>query len=156
MKTKLCLLLAVLILFCPVLALAQTQIKAEVDKVKLSTDEALVYKVVVTSSETRLPPVQPPKFLGFRIVSQANSSTMSFTKGQIKTILVYAFILSPVQTGKIKIDPSNIKMGDKLYTTQSFEIEVSQGKQSPLPPQEKKLLPPGSIPPGSEEPQVTL
>jgi hypothetical protein len=135
---------------------AETVVKAEVDKLSLTTDETLTYKVVVTSSETKLPMPQMPDFKGFNEISQANSSTISFAKGQIKTVLVYAYILSPNTTGKITIGPATIKVKDEVFSTQEFAIEVAQGNappQSPTGP--KKTLPP-DFPFASEEPQFTL
>ncbi|MBM3255811.1 MAG: protein BatD [Candidatus Omnitrophica bacterium] len=105
-------------------ALAQTEIKAEVDKNSLTTDEVLTYKVVVTSSEKELPAPDFPEFRGFEVVSQARSSTVSFVKAGAKSILVYAFILLPIDKGRIEIPPSSIKVKGEEYLSPSFEIEV--------------------------------
>lgn len=135
-------------------ALAETTIKAEVDRQALSTDEELTYKVIITSSEKQLPAPELPKFEGFSILSQADSSTISFVKGEIKTILVYAVILVPTAPGKFSIGPSTLKLKDKIYSSDSFEIEVTQGKNLPLTPPEERPLLPGH--PEAEEPQTTL
>lgn len=135
---------------------AQTSIKAEVDKTSLSTDEDLTYKTIITSSEKKLPSPQVPKFEGFDIVSQAQSSTISFVKSEIKTILVYVYILAPTNIGKFKIGPSTIKIENKTYSTDTFQIEVTQGKAKPKNLPEKKLPLPEKPQPESEEPQVTL
>jgi hypothetical protein len=130
-------------------AYAQTTIKAEVDKTTLTTDDTLTYKLIITSSEKKIPAPQVPKFEGFNIISQAQSSTLSFVKGNIKTILVYAFILAPTDIGKFKIEPSQIIVKGKTYSSEGFEIEVTQGKMKPK-------IPPEKIQPESETPQVTL
>jgi len=129
-------------------AFAETNIKAEVDKHKLSTGEELAYKIVITSEEKSLPAPQLPEFKSFNVLSSAQSSTMSFVKGGVKTILVYAIILTPLETGKLKIGPSQIKVKGKVYSSQGFEIEVSPGKENP-PPQEEGQ-------PESENPKVTI
>ena len=138
------------------LAFAENIIKAEVDKTSLSTDEDLTYKTIITSSEKKLPSPQVPKFEGFDIVSQAQSSTISFVKSEIKTILVYVYILAPTNIGKFKIGPSTIKIENKTYSTDTFQIEVIQGKTKPKNLPEKKLPLPEKPQPESEEPQVTL
>ena len=141
---------------CVSLAFAETSIKAEVDKKSITTDENITYKLVITSAEQNIPAPQVPKFEGFNILSQAQSSTVSFAGGGIKTILVYAFILAPTDVGKFKIEPSSVKMKDKTYSTDSIEIEVTQGKAKPR----KKSEPQPSLPqqPQSEteQPQFTL
>jgi hypothetical protein len=137
-------------------ALAQTEIKAEVDKTTLSTDETLTYKIVVTSSEKVLPQPKVPGFEGFKVVSQAQSSTISFVRGGAKSILVYAFILAPKDKGKFRITPSSIKVKDKQYSSPAFEIEVKPGKEKTEPPsiEEPPLMP--QLPDRIEEPRVTL
>lgn len=126
-------------------AFAQVTIKAEVNKLKVSTDETLTYKLIIVSSETNLAQPQIPKFSGFNILSQSQSTTLAFENG-LKTSLIYEFILSPTSVGKLKIDPSTIKIKDQLFSSEPFEIEVTQGKATPKIP----------LPPDSEEPQVTL
>ncbi len=127
-------------------AFADTSIKAEIDKLKLSTDETLTYKLTITSTDKRLPEPQIPSFDGFSVLSQVESSNMSFEKNGIKTTLIYEFILVPDDVGKFKIGPSSIKIRNKAISTDSFEIEVTQGKAKPQAPPESK----------PEEPQVTL
>ena len=137
-------------------AFADTSIKAAVDKLKLSTDETLTYKVTIISTDKRLASPQIPSFKGFSVLSQVESSNMSFVKNEIKTTLIYEFILVPTDVGKFKIDPSSIKILNKTLSTDSFEIEVTLGKIKPQAPPEQKPTPPEQGQPESEEPQVTL
>jgi hypothetical protein len=127
------------------LAFAQIHIKAEVDKTSISTGEVLTYKLTIASTEKNTPPPQIPEFKGFNIISQAQSSTISLSGKDTQTIVVYAFILAPQDTGKFQIEPSKINLAGKTYYTDSFEIEVTE----PLP------LPEESIP-ESEQPKITL
>ena len=120
------------------------EIKAQVDKNKLTTDELLTYKLTVASATSAIPRPILPKFEGFSIVSQAESATVSLVKSRIKKIIVFAFILAPNNPGKFKIEPSQIKLEGKAYQTDAFDIEVTQGKNKPIPP------------PQEEVPQTTL
>lgn len=131
-------------------ALAETSLKAEVDKASITTDEAITYKLTIDSTDKNIPQPQLPKFAGFQVISQAQSSNISWLKNGIKTILVYNFILAPVDIGKFKIEPSSLKIKNKTYASDGFEIEVTQGKRKPKPPL------PEEPQPESEEPQVTL
>jgi len=135
---------------------AQTDIKAEVDKTTLTTDDTLIYKITITASDNNIPAPQVPKFEGFSVLSTAQSSTMSFVKNNIKNLLVYAFVLAPLDAGKFKIAPTTIKIKDKVYSTDSFEIEVTQGKTKPQLPQEEKPALPQGLLPEAKEPQTTL
>lgn len=135
---------------------AQTFIKAEIDKVSLATNEAVTYKLTITSSERQLPPPQLPKFEGFKVVSTTKVSNISFAKNKVKTITVYTFILYPNEIGKVKIEPSSIKIKEKTYQTEEFQIEVIQVEVKPqVPPEQKPLLPKQS-PSELEQSQTTL
>lgn len=144
-----------LILFLHGYVLAGVEIKAEVDKNKLTTDELLTYKLIITSTEKYIPQPRVPKFEGFNIISQAESATVSFTKSKIKNINVYVFILAPQGSGELKIEPSQIKFKGRSYQTEAFDIEVAQGKsRPPLPPQQKQGRPQET--PEEQAPQTTL
>lgn len=156
MKFKLIISTLLLIFFSAANAFAEISIKAEVDKTSITTDESLIYKVIITSTENEAPQPQTPDFTGFNVLSQAQSSTFSYLKTGPKTILVLAFILVPNDIGKFKIEPSVIKLKGKTYSTDSFEIEVTQGKAKPqAPPEEKPTLPEESQP-ESDQPKITL
>lgn len=147
-----------IIFFCLIIGVlncfAQTSIKAEVDKTTLTQDETFTYKLIITSSENKLPQPGIATFKGFNVISQAQSSTISFVEGTAKTFLVYAFILAPTKAGKFKIGPSSIKIKDKVYSTDSFEIEVKAAKEisqskRKLSIPEEKILP-------EEEPEQSI
>lgn len=137
-------------------AFAQTSIKAEVDKTSLAKDEVLTYKLIITSLENNIPTPQLPKFTGFKVISSAQSSSLTLTKGNVKTIVVYVFVLIPTDVGKLKIEPSSIKIKNETFSTEPFEIEAKQGKPK-TEAEQKPPLPEGTQPEEPEEPpQVTL
>lgn len=115
---------------------AEAVIKAEVDKASMTTDDYLTYKITVTSSEREAFSPQLPAFKDFNVFSQAQSSSISFDKQGIKNTSVFIYVLSPKNTGKLKIEPSQVKIKDKSYSTEAFEIEVAQGKAK-APPQKE-------------------
>jgi hypothetical protein len=53
------------------------------------------------------------------------------------------FILSPADIGKMKIEPSSIKIKDDTYSSDAFEIEVRQARRRSLlqKPEKKPSLP---------------
>jgi len=139
-------------------AFAQTSIKAELDKTSLTSEEILTYKLIVTSLEKNIPTPQLPEFTGFKVISSAQSSSITFTKGSVKTVVVYAFVLAPTDIGKFKIGPGTIKIENETFSTGDFIIEVKQGKAKPkVEPKEKPPLPEETQPEETEEsPQITL
>ncbi|MDP3731967.1 MAG: BatD family protein [Candidatus Omnitrophota bacterium] len=158
MKNKLIWWVILFILSYATVASADTSLKAEVDRLSLTTDEILTYKLIITSSDKKISAPQLPKFEGFSVVSSAHSSTVSFVKNNIKTILVYAYILAPTDIGKFKIEPSTIKIKNETYSTDTFGIEVKFAKvRSQAKPEQKPPVPKGTHPEKREEPpQITL
>jgi len=142
------------ILFFTFNAFAETSIETEVDKVKMTTDEALTYKMTINSSERNLPLPKLPKFVGFQAVSQVESSNIAFAGGGIKTVVVYAVVLVPEGIGKFKIEPGTIKIKNKTYSSQAFEIEVVQGKINPRSKEGPSS--PEEAPAETETPQTIL
>lgn len=155
MKTRLSLWVLLLLIFMPLTAVfADITIKAEIDKKTITTDEVLAYKLIVSATTNIAPRPQFPKFEGFKILSRAQSSTISFVKGGAKTIFVYAFILYPERKGKLKISPAHIKVGDTDIISESYEVEVKQGKRKIEPHPDKKPSLPQKI--NSNTEQFTL
>lgn len=135
---------------------AESSIKAEVNKLKISTDDTVIYKLTIASSAKKIPQPKFPEFKDFLVLSKAQSSTISLVEGGAKTALVYVFVLVPKNTGKFSIGPSQFKEEGKTYTSEKFEIEVKPGKRPLKSIPNKKLYQPKNGLPESKEPQVTL
>jgi hypothetical protein len=156
MKNRFVLLVIFIFLFTAI-AFADTSVKAEVDKLSLTTDEGLTYKLVITSSAKKIPQPKLPKFEGFIALSNAQTSQISISSGTQKTLVVYVFILAPVEIGKLKIEPSQIEIKGKSYSSDAFDIEVKPGKVKPLD-NKPKTIPslPKESQPETEKQQLTL
>ena len=140
MKNKAIIPVIFFIFFCVNTASAETMIKAEVDKTSITTDETITYKLSITSTEEKVSAPELPKLEGFRVLSQIKSSSFSLFSKDIKTSLIYTYILAPVEIGMLKIEPSKIKIRGQELLSNSFEIEVKQGMIKPEP-EERPSLP---------------
>ena len=147
MKSKFVILVLSLILFFVASAFAEITIKAEVNNTSITANDNLTYKLVITSTEKNIPSPQIPKFEGFTVLSQAQSSTLSLAASNIKTMLTFTYILAPKEKGKFTIEPAIIKIKDKVFSSAAFEIEVKQGSLPTLAPQQEQK---------TEESQITL
>lgn len=155
-KTKAIITLFFVFLFLST-AFAEISLKAEVDKTNLAIGETLNYKITINYMGKGKAEPKIPKFDGFRVISSAQSSNMSFVKNNIQRNLVYIFILTPLDIGNFKIEPSVIKIGNKTYSTDTFEIEVTQGKTKTKAKPEQEPYRPEEIQPETEEsPKITL
>jgi len=133
MKTKLVISALLFVLFFVASACAEITIKAEVDNTSITTNDFLTYKLVIISTEKNIPSPQIPKFEGFDVLSQAQSSSLSLAASNIKTMLTFTYILASKEKGKFKIEPAVIKLNDKVLSSAAFEIEVKQGTLPSLP-----------------------
>jgi hypothetical protein len=114
-------------------ACAESTIKAEVDKKRITADEEIVYKITVVSGEKNSPEVKLPRFDGFNVISSAESSTVSFLNKGLTTHFLFVFILEPRTTGTLKILPATLKTAAGSLATEAFEIEVTPGKKPAIP-----------------------
>lgn len=154
---RLIILFLMFVLWFTAASFAETSIKAEVDNLIVTTDNTLIYKIIISSSERQIPRPELPDFKGFDVISQAQSSTVSFVKGSTQTVSVYAFILAPLGVGKFKIPPATIKINGLSISAQEFEIEVTQGKTEIKPGLEHGLSPDERQPKiDTRQPQYTL
>jgi hypothetical protein len=149
---------AILICLFTNTAFAQTSIKAEIDKTSLTTDEVLTYKLIISSLEKEIPAPELPKFSGFKVVSSAQSSSVTLIGGSMKSIVVYAFVLMPREEGKFKFEPASIKINKEIFSTGAFELEVKKGNAKPsAAPESKPVIPEKSPSQETDEnPQVTI
>lgn len=135
-------------------AFAEITVRAEVDKKTMTADEVLSYKIVINSSEIRLPPFDIPKFDGFNIISRAQSSQIKAGGGKFSNTTEFVYVLTPVKTGILEIPPIEIKTDKNKYSTESFRIEVKEGKEKPKPQVPPKSVIPEGI--GRPSEQTTL
>lgn len=119
---------ALFVFFFYAIAVAQTSIQAEVDKTELAMDEQVTYTLIIVTTEQEISVPAVSKFSGFKIISQVNSSSVSFDKDVMKSTVVYAFVLKPRKVGIFIIGPSTVKAGNEELATRSFVIEVSAQK----------------------------
>ena len=139
MKSRTIILVILFIVFCLNSSFAETTIKAEVDKTNITTDEVITYKLTITSTERKVPQPALPEFVGFRIISQLQSSNVSLIKKEVKTSIVHTYILDPDKIGILNIEPSKIKIDDEIISSDAFQIEVKEGKIKPEPKEELPL-----------------
>lgn len=130
------------------LVFAQPTMKAEVNKLRISTDETLTYKLTIVSSDKQQLLPKLPEFKGFKVVSSSQSSSASFAVDKASITSAFIFVLVPTAVGKFTIEPATLSLKKETLTADSFEIEVVQGKRK-VSPGERAL-------PGPPEPQYTL
>ena len=131
-----------LVILCAGSCFAETTIKAELDKNSISQDETVTYKVTVVSTERQIPPpVFPDLTHKITVLSQVQSSSISFSGGGMKTMLVYVFVLLPLESGPLEIGPTVIAVNGRKIASEKFTLEVKPvpGRGAAPPPNNKPL-----------------
>lgn len=149
--------LFLIILVAPGSIFAEVSLKARVDKTRIALNQAVTYTLTIVSTERVVAQPEFPKFTGFAIASQQQSSTISFQKNGMKSVLSFKFVLLPQEEGSFKIEPASIKMRNQLYQSEAFKIEVTPpqvGGHREMPGQ--RIVPPKKRLPFSNQPQITL
>jgi hypothetical protein len=106
-------------------------LEAEVNKTNIALNVTLTYKLTVSSLQSRIPEPKFPKFSGFNILSQANTSKVSVEQGKVRIYLSYIFVLAPTRPGAFTISPSQLTIGEKTYSSAEFKIKVEPVKPQP-------------------------
>jgi len=150
MKNSAVVVIILSILFSAASVYAQTTIKAEVDKTSITTDEVITYKLTIISTDKNVSGSELPKFEGFSIISQVQSSKVSLTNNEIKNTIAFTYTLAPNEIGIFKIEPARIKIKGGILSSEAFEIEVKEGRVKPQPEEEPPL--PEEAQPESEQP----
>jgi len=119
--------------------------QAEVNKSSIAVNATFTYKLIVTSSQSRIPEPKFPKFSGFTILSQANTSKISVEQGKVKIYQSYIFMLAPIRPGTFTINSAELTIGGKTYSSAEFKIKVD-----PVKPQPQTSAPGEQTPPEKE------
>ncbi len=130
-------LIIVLVAACNVHAQEDTRISASVDKEELTVDENLTLTVSISSSGGgALPQPKLPPLSDFDLLSTYTSTNISMMNNAISSVNTYTYILQPLRTGELIIDPVELKVGKKKFSTSRITVNVkpSSGRKTSPPP----------------------
>lgn len=117
-----------ILVFCLMAACVAAQnvkFTATANKHKVTTGERFQVTFEVNASGSNF---TPPSFPGFRVLSGPNqSSSYQWINGVAKNSISFSYILLALKKGKHSIAAAKIKVGGKIYQTESFTIEVVKG-----------------------------
>src|SRR5690606_23387069 len=81
-------------------------------------------------------PLRMPDMSKFDIVgsaSEQNTVVLDPKKGDVLNQLIYQYVLSPKQSGKIKFGSVLVTVNGKIYKTEPFEINVRDSEKASAP-----------------------
>jgi len=130
-----------------------TTATAKVDKTQVAAGDTITYTVSVASTEKDPPVIQLPSLEVFFVLSQAQSSTVTFVAEQEKRFYVYAYVLAPKTSGKMRIGPSQVIVKGASFNTDSFEISVAKDSSGTRLKGQGQT--PETMPPEEESPSLS-
>ena len=110
---------------------AQPPVAAVVDRSNIATGEQLTLSVIVDAAVGQ--PGQPvlPALDGFELLSAASGTQISTVNGARTVQVIYQYVLQPLRTGQLVIDPIAVDLGGQVYRTDPIAVTVSQGSGLP-------------------------
>jgi hypothetical protein len=123
----------------------EINIKASVDKNKLSRDQTLALRIEISGILKGSPEIKLPDFKkDFEVISSGQSQSISIKDKEKSQIIAFEYLLTPKRSGKITIGEVVMAYEGKAYKTAPIEIEVSPSAIEPKP----------SVPPQEEIPPI--
>jgi len=119
----------------PVRAQTPDIVTAEVDRTMLTTDEALMLRVIIQGIGGNASEPQLSVLDGFVITGRSTSSQINIINGSSSSQKVYSYVLNPIDVGEFVIGPISAALNGQTYYTDPIKITVTQGYgQAPTQP----------------------
>lgn len=108
-------------------------VRAEVDRIALTTDEALLLTVTIDASEAQDAQPTLPDLDSFNLLGSSRSTQMSLVNGNMSINTVYSYQLQPTETGALVIPPITVTAASQTYQTEPITVNVTQGNGQSQP-----------------------
>ena len=117
-----------IILYIANISAQDVELKATVNKNKVSLNETFEYKIEISGKSMNLPDPKFPAFEDLAILSGPNSSTnIQWINGKMTSSKIYSFYMQAQIIGTIKIEPASIESDGNEIFSNDISIEVVKG-----------------------------
>lgn len=107
-----------------VIAADDVQIKATVDKDRISQYDYVQLNVEVSGSGRGLGNPQLPKMDDFEVIGTSQQTRINIVNFKTERQQVFSYQLLPINTGRLTIPPVSVRAGNKTYKTQPIKVYV--------------------------------
>jgi len=109
-------------------------ISASVDKNRVTLNEQLVLRVVVSGDVSDMPNPTLPGLSGFTAYSSGRSQNISIVNGKVSSSISFDYVLVPNSPGTHIIGSVVLDFRGNVYKTDPITVEVVQGSAAQSPP----------------------
>lgn len=105
---------------------ANPQVKAVVDRNRISISESIRLQVIITATEGR---VDVSGITDFEIVARGTSTSIQIVNGKTTKSLISNYTLLPRSKGRLQIPPLPVRTDDRTQMTRAITVQVSDQPQ---------------------------
>ncbi len=106
---------------------AQVELRAEVDRSRMSTDDQLLLSLIVEGDFQNASPPALPDFEGFDVMGTSSRYETSIFNGRRSVEARFLYQLRPRNLGRLEIPPIEVTVDGQSLSTQVIEVEVEPG-----------------------------
>jgi len=116
------LVISLLLLWATCASAQNVQFTASVSHKSVAVGDRFKLTFTLNASGSRF---TAPDLSAFSIYSGPNqSNNMSWINGQMSSSITYSYLLAAPKTGTYQINPAKVKVGNKIYQTNSIQLKV--------------------------------
>ncbi|MBI3999284.1 MAG: protein BatD, partial [Candidatus Omnitrophica bacterium] len=109
----------------------EPELSASIDKQSAHVNEEIHLNVRIVGVRDAIQAPHLPALEEFETFYSGRSSRFSFINGRSESMTEFNYVLIPRSPGRFVVRPIEIKIGNKIYTTNQLEISVEPGQTVP-------------------------
>jgi hypothetical protein len=138
-------LFTLLLVLLPSVGLADTSVKATIDRTNVPVGEEILLKITVQSDEETVDSPRFEELTAFDIISSGSSKNLQWINGQTSVSFTYQYRLRARDEGEFTIGPATVRAGGKEYRTRAFKVRVTPARTQPPSQQQQQQQPPPNV-----------
>ena len=110
-------------------AFADISIDLTLDRSSVVLTDTIVMKVTVTGKQkSSFPEIEG--LASFNVVKGGTASRVEFVNGSMNSEVEYIFYLTPLKPGKFVVGPAQVRIKNKVYSSNSVKLTVSKARNN--------------------------
>ncbi|MCK5508765.1 MAG: protein BatD, partial [Desulfobacterales bacterium] len=110
-------------------AFADISIDLTLDRSSVVLTDTIVMKVTVTGKQkSSFPEIEG--LTSFNVVKGGTASRVEFVNGSMSSEVEYIFYLTPLRPGKFVVGPAQVRIKNKVYSSNSVKLTVSKARNN--------------------------